>query len=349
MDINKFIEKSDVTVSQAMLRIDANGYRIIFLVDEKGCLFGSVTDGDIRRFLLLGGNLNECAEKAANKNVRCAFSMEVARDLYDKKDFPVIPIVDANQFIKEVYTGEESLRPEGERRSLNVPVVINAGGMGKRLEPYTKVLPKPLLPIDDVPMIERIMREYQSNGCEDFHIIVNYKKELIKAYFADEKVHNYHISWHEEKKPLGTGGGISLLKGEILETFIFANCDTLLIHDNVDAYQWHKENKDAITMICAKRSIKIPYGTVKTTEQNDIVMITEKPELSFMVNTGVYIVEPEIIEDVKDGESIDFINLIERARDCGRKVSVFTIAEEDWIDLAQIGELERKNREGRFM
>ena len=269
-----------LTVSETMQQIDKNSSGILFLVDDNDVVLGSITDGDIRRYLLSGGRMMDESIKAANKNPRCARTVEDAKNIYHNKNYIVVPIVDDNNRIIDLYCGDASSQIK-QRSALNIPVVINAGGKGTRLEPYTKILPKPLIPVGEYPIIELIMKEYQSYDCNDFHIIVNYKKELMKAYFSDNDNH-YHITWYDEEKPLGTGGGLSLLRGKFSDTFFFANCDALLTANYENMLKFHKENHNVITMICAYKNINIPYGVVKIGEHGAIEEMQEKPLLSFL-------------------------------------------------------------------
>ena len=149
--------------------------------------------------------MSAMAMEAANKKPRFANTIDEAKMLYHKKNYIVIPVVDEDGTIIDLYSGSPGIQKR-RREPLHIPVVINAGGRGTRLDPYTRVLPKPLIPVGDIPIIELIMQEYQSYSCDEFHIIVNYKKDLMKAYFADSE-RNYNITWYDEEKPLGTGGG----------------------------------------------------------------------------------------------------------------------------------------------
>ena len=252
----------------------------------------------------------------------------------------MIPVLDEEGRILDLYCGESGTPIRKQRNPLSIPVVINAGGKGTRLDPYTRVLPKPLIPVGELPIIEHIMREYQAYSCNDFHIIVNYKKELMKAYFSDSET-QYNITWYDEEKPLGTGGGLSLLRGELDSTFFFANCDALLTANYESMLQFHKENGNVITMICAYKNINIPYGVVEMGENGSIESMREKPLMSFLTNTGIYIVEPEVIDDIEDNESIGFPDIIEREKTKGKKVAVFPVSENDWMDMGQLPELEK--------
>ena len=337
-DINKFIGMESITLSEAMREIDTNTNGILFLTDAGGRLIGCITDGDIRRFLLAGGRMDDIAIKAANLHPKVAQNLEEAKELYHKKNYVAIPVVDNNGRIIDLYNDNSATIRE--RNALNIPVVINAGGRGTRLDPFTRVLPKPLIPVGDYPIIELIMKEYLTYSCEDFHIIVNYKRDLLKAYFKENDNH-YHITWYDEDKPLGTGGGLSLLKGKFDDTFFFANCDALLTANYERMLQFHKENNNTITMICAYKNMTIPYGIVEMGKNGSIKGMKEKPIMSFLTNTGIYIVEPEVAFDVQDGIPISFPEIIEMERQKGRKVAVFPISENDWMDMGQLSELEK--------
>ncbi len=338
--LKQFIGRDNLSVSEAMQKIDRNAYGILFLTDKNSRLCGCITDGDIRRFLLAGGEMSEKAIIAANKTPRVAYSMEEAIYFYHKRDYVVIPVVNKNGIIVDIYSGETSNQHNKKYNPLHIPVVINAGGKGTRLDPYTKVLPKPLIPVGDLPIIEHIMKEYQSYACDDFHIIVNYKKNLLKAYFADNENH-YKITWYDEEKPLGSGGGLSLLRGRFKETFFFVNCDALLTANYESMIKFHKENDNVITMICAYKNINIPYGVVDIGLNGSIKEMREKPLISFLTNTGIYIVEPEVIDDIEDDVPMGFPDIIEIERKKGKKVAVFPVSENDWMDMGQLPELEK--------
>ncbi len=338
-DINNFIGKENLTIIQAMQQINNNTFGILFLVDRYGKLTGCITDGDIRRFLLKGGKLTDTAYEAAEHNPKHAASLEEAKMLYHKRSFIVIPILNEERIVVDLYFGDPLLQ-KNDRSALSIPVVINAGGRGTRLDPFTKVLPKPLIPVGELPIIELIMKEYQTYACNKFHIIVNYKKELMKAYFHDNENH-YNITWYDENKPLGTGGGLSLLRGKLNSTFFFANCDALLTANYESMLKYHKENGNTITMICAYKNLNIPYGVVEMGEQGVIESMKEKPLMSFLTNTGIYIVEPEVIDDIGDDEVIGFPDIVEREKQKGRKVAVFPVSENDWMDMGRLPELEK--------
>ena len=339
-NLQDFIGAANLTVSEAMQKIDGNSYGILFLIDKEGRLFGCITDGDIRRFLLSGGKMSGLASEAANLTPRVARSIEEAKHLYHKRNYIVIPVVDDKGKIIDVYVGDAGDQAQKTHNPINIPVVINAGGKGTRLDPFTRVLPKPLIPVGELPIIEHIMREYQSYNCNEFHVIVNYKRDLMKAYFSDNENH-YNITWYDEEKPLGTGGGLSLLRGKFSNTFFFANCDALLTANYESMVKFHKENHNIITMICAYKYINIPYGVVEMGTNGTIKEMREKPLMSFLTNTGIYIVEPEVIDDMEDGVAVGFPDIVEMERQKGKRVAVFPVSENDWMDMGQLPELEK--------
>ena len=318
MDYSNLIIDLQTSICDAMRIIDRSDLKILFVADGRK-LVGSLTDGDIRRFLFNGGTLQDNAEKAANHNPRVAKSLKHASELYNRLYYIAIPVIDQDGNITGIYVGEE-LQPK-KQSPLHVPVVINAGGKGTRLDPYTRVLPKPLIPVGELPIIEHIMQQFQKMGCDDFSVIVNYKKELIKTYFRESE-NQYRVTWYDELSPLGTGGGLSLLKGKINSTFFFTSCDTLLLSDYETMLRFHKENRNMVTMICAWKNLTIPYGIVEMGKNGIIEQMREKPELSFLTNTSIYIVEPEVIEKIPDNTSITFPEVIQALMDRGEKAAV---------------------------
>lgn len=338
MNISDWCLNKEASLKQAMTLLEAKKEKILFIVDEKSALLGSLTDGDVRRFFIKGGNVDDKVIDAANHNPHRSFCVEEAVKEATKNALYAIPIVRESGEVIDVYCVHSS--GTSNRRKLNVPVVINAGGKGQRLEPFTRVLPKPLIPVGDIPIIEHIMQQYMFFGCDDFHVIVNYKKDLMKAYFSESET-AYNLIWHDEEIPLGTGGGLSLLKGKMKETFFFTNCDILLKSDYESILAFHKKNHNVVTIVCANKHLVVPYGVIEIDAQNSIVEMKEKPELSYLVNTGVYVVEPEVIDEMEYNAYADFPDVIEKIRRAGKKVSVYSVDESEWLDMGQIPELEK--------
>lgn len=340
MDKDVIYIKEDKTILEAMQMIDRNTRKILFVQNE-GVLLATVTDGDIRRWILKGGDLQAEVKFAANYQPKYLREGQehLAHSVMKEKLVDAIPIVDEENKIKNIIF-QNNLEERNAAFEKDIPVVMMAGGLGTRLSPYTNILPKPLIPVGDYPIAEHIINRFHKYGCNQFYMIVNYKRNMIKAYFDDLKK-DYWITFVEEEKALGTGGGISLLKGKINSTFILTNCDIVIDDDLTKAYKQHVESGNVITMVCSLKNFTIPYGVVDIGENGAINSMQEKPEMSFFTNTGCYFVEPEVIEDLTYNEPIDFPTIIEKYISREKKVGIYPIGEDAWLDMGQFDELEK--------
>lgn len=340
MPIEEFIISENSTILQAMERLDKVAQKVLFIVKE-GKLEAALTDGDIRRWILKKGALDASVKNAANYNPKYMIgaSKKEALQMMKEQYIEALPILDTNGVIKSVVVWNEKEFNQ-PKEMLHLPIVMMAGGMGKRLYPYTNILPKPLIPVGEIPIAEHIINQFIPYGCDEVHLIVNHKKNMIKAYF-NEIEKDYQVFYADEDKPLGTGGGLSLLKGKIDSTFILTNCDILILEDFSKMYKLHKEQGNVITMICSLKNFSIPYGVVEIGEDGDIEAMREKPQLSFFTNTGFYFVEPEVIEDLEPDTPIGFPDIIEKCKNQGKKVGVYPISEQAWLDMGQLDELDK--------
>ena len=332
----------DATVLEALRKLDETGQRILFIAPE-GRLQAALTDGDIRKFFLRGGTPDQTVDRAANYH---PLSLPIAergraREVLQAHRIDALPILDKRGVITDIVFAYKL--DVDNRKRVDIPVVMMAGGLGTRLYPYTKILPKPLIPVGEQPIAELIIDRFRDFGCHDFTMIVNYKRGMIKSYFTDlEK--DYTVHFADEDVFMGTGGGLCLLKGKIQSPFFFTNCDTLLDVDFGDIYEYHKKHGNLVTMICAFKHYTVPYGVVELGQDGGIAAMREKPELNFLTNTGVYVVEPRVVEEMRDGEVIGFPDVIERYRAAGEKVGVYPIGENSWMDMGQLEELEKMRR-----
>lgn len=335
MNYKDLCVQKETSIQDAMRQLDKTARKILFIC-EGDSVAGSLTDGDIRRFLLNGGRMDAAVAQAANLKPRTAQSVQEARRLL-AEDYSAIPLVDSQGMLLDIILPPKQNAPVYPQ--LGIPVVIMAGGKGTRLDPYTRIFPKPLIPVGDYPIIEHIMQQFEGYGCSDFHVIVNYKKQLMKAYFNESSQH-YDVSWYDEDQPLGTGGGLYLLKNAMKETFFLTNCDILLHSDYADMLKFHRDHGNVITMIGVCKTLTIPYGVVDIGVDGIIEAMREKPELSFLTNTGMYIVEPQVLEDIPDNTVFGFPEIIEMQRQKGKQVAVYPVSEDEWMDMGQLTALE---------
>lgn len=336
--MNKYTVTSDFSVKKTIEHMENENIKAVIIVDEKNTVLGLFTNGDMRRYFLVGGSLGENISVAMNTNPKLYMSIDEVEEEKKQIQRVIYPIVDINNHLIDVVDSTSKSIDFSNDSLRDVSLVIMAGGKGTRLYPYTKILPKPLIPIGDVTITERIIESFRKYGCNDVKMILNYKANMIKAYMQDIKK-NYNIDFFEEEKFLGTAGGLKLLKNHINNTFILSNCDVLIIADMECVYKTHKAKNNKITFVCSMRDIVIPYGVIETDENGMIVNMKEKPELSYLINTGIYMIEPEVIQEINDGEFIHLPDLAKRYIEKGENVGVFPISEKSWLDMGQFNEM----------
>ncbi|WP_303866855.1 sugar phosphate nucleotidyltransferase [Acetobacterium wieringae] len=338
MKIEDFLIDENKSLLEAMSQLE-NAARKVLFVTKKGQFVAALTDGDVRRWILKKGSLDAKVKELANYKPKYLNESEKdkAKEYLKQNFIEGVPIVDEDHnIISIIIWNDEKVE---KKNILNIPVVIMAGGLGTRLYPYTKILPKPLIPVGEIPIVEHIINRFVKNGCSEFYLILNYKKNMIKAYFNDlDKV--YQLNYIDETKLLGTGGGLSLLKGKITSTFILSNCDILIDEDYQKILNFHKKQGNFITMICSMKRIRIPYGVVEISETGEIEVMKEKPEISVFVNTGMYVVDGRVVVEIQEDREMGFPDIIEKYRNQGEKIGIFPISENSWLDMGQLDELE---------
>ena len=343
--LEKFIASKDITVIEAMQKIDQNARNILYIINEDGSLFGSLTDGDIRRWILNSGDLNARVEGATYRNTRCLHEEEADKCdfLMDSALLKSIPILDKNNIIIDIRFRDrkEVDYMEGQDLSLSdTPIIIMAGGKGTRLYPYTKILPKPLIPIGEIPILERIMNRFHEFGARSFYLTVNYKKEMIKSYFAEQKL-PYEIKYVEEDKPLGTAGSIRLIQEKFDRPVIVTNCD-ILIDANYDSIiRHHIASENGMTIVSSLKNFPIPYGVLDSEKEGKVTAIREKPHLAYFVNTGMYVVNPGCFEMIPEGQMYHMTDLADDLMKSGGRVGMYPISEMSFLDMGEFQEMKR--------
>ena len=338
--LDNYIIQSHMTIRQAMRKFDQSRRSILFVIKEDQVLFGVLTDGDIRRSILGGKSLNDVIETVCNRNpisTTVDFDKNGIKQIMLEKYIQAIPVIDEEKRILDILFWDAIFGDDHHQltvNSLEAPVVIMAGGKGTRLEPFTKVLPKPLIPIHDRPIIEHIIERFTSKGCTQFYITVNYKGKILKAFF-EELNPEYEVTFVDEEKPLGTAGGLGLLPDAFTVPFFVTNCDTIINIDYSEAYDFHNKEANAITLIAAAKEYVIPYGTCVLNSEGHLSHINEKPKYDFLISTGLYILNPGILDIIPKDEVYQITDLIEAVKDQGKKVGVFPIDDEAWIDIGQ--------------
>lgn len=341
----EFLGQPSLTIVEAMEKIDKNAGGILFIEAEDGRLAGCITDGDIRRWIMKGGALSAPVAQAMNRNPKTLFLGERSRanSLMQSGGIRALPLLDQAGKVADIVFlchGETPDDAAPKKDLSDTPVVIMAGGKGTRLYPYTKILPKPLIPIGDTPIMERILNTFVAYGIDAFYMTVNYKKGMIKSYFSDLQP-AYTIHYVEEDRPLGTGGSIKLIEEKFDKPIFVANCDSLIRADYSDIYAYHVQSGNRITMVCALKNMTVPYGVVHSGENGVVCSMEEKPKLSYFINTGMYVIDPETIESIPDSTMFHMTDLVETMLQNGEKVGMYPVSEDSFLDMGEFSEMKR--------
>lgn len=320
----------------------------LLLVQNKGKFLGLLSAGDIQRAIIQNKPLETQIANILRKNIRIAKpndSFNTIKQMMFDFRMELCPVVNDQQEITEIYFWEDVFQEKEPhpKKQFNLPIVIMAGGFGTRLKPITNVLPKPLIPIGEKTIIEHIFQHFSRHGCNTFYISVNYKAELIEYYLKNQKL-PYNLYYFKEDKPMGTAGSLSLLKDNIKETFFVSNCDILIEQDYSEMLDYHIDNKNDITIVAALKHYRIPYGTIETTDHGKLISLQEKPELTFKINSGLYILEPHILNQIPENQFFHITHLIEKVHQNGGKVGVFPVSEKSWKDIGEWDEYLKQNK-----
>ena len=343
-ELQKYVGTEEITVVEAMQKIDINTEGILFIADGEERLVGSLTDGDIRRWLIRTGKLDGRASQMMCKDPKFLLEDEAYRsfDFMRENQITSVPVLSSDKRIMNiVFDSYKKKSKTAHGRSLqNTAVIVMASGKGTRLYPYTKILPKPLIPIGDVPILERILDRFNRYGAEDFYLTVNYRKEMIKSYFK-ELDPRYTIHYVEEEQPLGTAGSIRLIEEAFEAPVIITNCDTLIDADYGEILKFHKEAGNALTIVSALKNITIPYGVLHAQKHGEVISIEEKPRLSYFVNTGMYVIDPECITTIPDHTFYHMTHLTDQLMADGLKVGMYPVSENAFLDMGEFEEMKK--------
>jgi len=336
--INDLSISKESTLKDALHKMDSIGRKLLIILDDDGKFYSLISIGDIQRSIISNMGLNTSLKKVLRSNISVATEDEdidkiKKRMLVRRNEF--MPIISSEGKILKIIFWEElfeSSLPKSNKKC-DIPVVIMAGGEGRRLKPLTNVLPKPLLPIGEKTVIEIIMDKFLELGSNRFYISLNYKADLIEYYLNGLQNNKYSIQYLKEFNPLGTAGSLHLLKGKIGQTFFITNCDILIDQDYSEILDYHNDNKNEITIVSAIKSISIPYGVLKTSKNSTLKEISEKPEFTININTGFYVLEPGLINEIPEHAFFHITWLIDKVIDRKGRIGVFPISDGSWTDI----------------
>ena len=330
----------NLSIAKAMKKLSETAEKGLVVVNKNNKLLGTLTDGDIRRKILKGFKLNFPIQKIYNKKpsylIEKHYKIEDLKRIFDKKNIDILPILNKKKQIIKYITRQSIFgSPRHMVKIPNTSVVIMAGGKGLRLDPFTKLLPKPLIPIDGKPIIEYIIEKFISFNLNKFILTLNYKSKILKSFFEERDKKSFSVSFLEEKKPLGTAGGLKSLYKKVTNSFFVTNCDILINTDYKEIFDFHKNNKNDITIVASAKEFEVPYGVCEITKKGLLSSIKEKPVYNFLANTGLYLINKKVLKLIPKNKNYDMNHLITNVRKKKGKIGVFPVDEKSWFDIGQ--------------
>ena len=346
--MKKFFIKKNITIKKALETLNNIGRKCLIAVDSNNKLVGTLSDGDLRKAIIKGKNLNFKIEKIINRTPlfleENKFDQKKLQSIFSKYIIDLVPVVNSNKKVTNIIFWEDTIKTSKKInkkiKHRHIPVVIMAGGMGNRLKPFTNILPKPLIPVKGKTIIERIISNFYKFGFKDYKFIVNYKSLILKAYLKELKT-SINIEYFAEKKPLGTIGGLYLLKSKIKENIILSNCDIIVNCDLNDLIQTHIDSKNILTIVAATKEFVMPYGNCVLNEDGNLKYIDEKPKSNYLINTGLYIINKKIFKYLKRDSVLNMDKLITNLLNSKLKVGIFPVHESQWIDIGEWSEYKK--------
>lgn len=329
------------TVLDALKQMDRIAKKLLILVDDNNRYLNLISVGDLQRSIINNVPLSAMlSELIIEPKLVCTTndSLSFIKRSMAKLRCDFMPIVDEQgnihsvHYWNDVFGNADRYKSKGGR---GVPVVIMAGGKGTRLKPISNVLPKPLTPVGESTILEEIISQFRAVGCGKFYLSVNYKKELIQYFVDTFKCDDYSVDYVCEQEPLGTAGSLSLLRDKIDSTFFVTNCDILLNQNLEEVLNYHQKNKNKITLIAALKHHKLSYGTLQTGDDGVLLSLQEKPEFTFKINTGVYLLEPDVLQHLPEQQHTDITDLIETVKEADGRVGVFPVSDKSWLDIGE--------------
>lgn len=333
-ELNNIILSEESNIKNAINKIKKIRFKIVLVVNKKRKFIGTITNGDIRRNLLSGLDLSDPIILVTNKKPIYTKKKNLKKINYlmTKNNILSVPVIDDKKNIKSMYH-----RNVKKIYSKDTPIIIMAGGKGKRLLPLTKNTPKALIKIKGTPMMESILIKAKTFGYRKFVLSVNYLSKKIIKYFGNGNRWRVSVKYIQEKKPLGTVGSLSLLNADESENFILMNCDIVTNINFLEIEEYHKKHNAMITIAAHIRKSKIEYGVLKT---NGIRLknFTEKPILNHYINAGIYVVNKKILKHIRPNTRYDLPDLLKNLMKSNNKIIIYPLYE-SWTDVGLIKEL----------
>lgn len=334
------------TVINSLIKLKKVGLKCLIVVDKNKNLLGTFSDGDLRSAILTNPNLKNKISLFYNKKPKfikhSQNNIEKSKKFFLNYKIDIIPVL-KNKKVIDVISWADIFISKTNNKIKDVSTIILAGGKGERMQPFTKVLPKPLLPIRDKTVIDIILEKFSSIGIKTFTVMINYKGNLIKGYLSSQK--KYKIEYYTEKFPLGTAGSLSILnKKKLSEDFFVSNCDIVIQGDLNKILEFHKKNKNIITLVVCHYMTQLPYGSCITNKKGKLLDINEKPNINHLINTGLYILNKKALTVLKKNRHEDFNNFLKKCIKRKMKIMVYAVDSESWHDVGTWSKYEENHK-----
>lgn len=325
---------------KAINRINRLGGSSLVVYKNTKIFEGILSSKDLRIAILNKNILNKTIKNIYNKNSKTLYADEISNKLKFLSKFVskyrIIPILErrTKKIIDIIDLNNLNKLQNKNQKKINTSLVIMAGGKGTRLLPYTSVLPKPLLPINNKPVIKHIIDKFNRYGNNNLCVTVNYKSSLLTSYLKSLDYTSNKITIFKEPKPLGTAGSLANIKKHLKENFFLTNCDTIITANYNDILNFHKKNKNQVTIVVVKKDFIIPYGVIN--EKNKKFNFIEKPKFKFNVNTGFYVINKKCLKLIKKNKYLDFNDFLNILLQKKNKIKYYVIKKDEWLDVGQM-------------
>tara|TARA_X000000950_G_scaffold102342_1_gene129263 strand:+ start:10570 stop:11625 length:1056 start_codon:yes stop_codon:yes gene_type:complete len=348
MSFNKnLLIGSNDTILTAIKKLNEVGEKTLIVVNKQKKYLGTLSDGDIRRNIVENFDLKAKITNIYNKKSIFFYNNYKINDLkkiFKTKKTDLLPILSKNKNILKVIFWNDLLKENYFKKNTNLTnVIIMAGGKGVRLKPLSETIPKPLIPFNNKAIIDHIIESFTNKGFINFLISTNYKKKIIKSYLSQltEKI---NIKYLDEDKPLGTVGIIHKLNKKIKKPFFLTNCDTLINFNYNTILKNHISSQAKLTIVVVNKNYQIPYGSCTIDKNKKLLSITEKPSIKMLVNTGLYILDPEIIKYIPKNKFFNIDTLIKKLIQKKQKINTYLVNESKWFDFGSFDQINNSKK-----
>ncbi len=337
MNKNLNIINKNSVITKALEQLSKVKTKCLLVVDKKGFVVGTLTDGDVRRSLIESKDLNNKVGNICNKEF-LYFKRNISKskiyETFVKTKTPLIPLLKKKKIIKIFFIDEILNNKKTNGLVKNLEVAIMAGGRGQRLSPFSELLPKPLIPINGKPVIDHLIEKFLDIGIKKIYVTINYKKNIIKSYLQDQ-FRSSKISYLEEEKPLGTAASLNLIKTNKSKNLLVINCDTILNINFDKLLDYHVKQENDFTLVAAFKKIIVPYGICEINKKQNLKNIIEKPTSNNLVVVGAYCFKKNLIKYIPKKKFFDMNDFVKKLILKKYKVGIYPISDLDWQDIGE--------------